>query len=218
MGGYRYRPTVGCGSPHDAVGIGTHNHRPTGDAGAAPTRGPHSTSYGKHTEHMTESAVRHTSRRSGGASMHVERRTRLQPVVKGPPGLPYICTCCGIHVTGTSFPLFFASEVHFDPWGFTPAMRRLSLAGARSACERERPCHSVGHPDAAGLILFFQTSLQLWCHVCIPKPADKAPSSHWQNAKRQRAGGPPAKHGTLGVKQNIIKANRPWRAPAIRWV
>ena len=43
--------------------------------------------------------------------------------------------------------------------GSTPAMRRLSLAGARSACKRERPCHSVGHPDVAGLISFFQTPL-----------------------------------------------------------
>ena len=49
--------------------------------------------------------------------MHVERRTRLQPVVKGPLGLPYVCSSCGIRITGTSFPLYFAPEVHFDPWG-----------------------------------------------------------------------------------------------------
>ena len=117
MGGYRYRPTVGCGSPHDAMGIGTHNHRPRGDAGAAPTRGPHNTSHGRHTEHKTKSAMSRASRSSGSAGMHVEGHTRLQPVAKSPLRLPYIYTCCGVCVPGTCSPLFSASEVHFDPWG-----------------------------------------------------------------------------------------------------
>ena len=35
-----HRPTVGCGSPQQAVCTGTHNHRPTGHAGATPARAP----------------------------------------------------------------------------------------------------------------------------------------------------------------------------------
>ena len=58
MGWYRCRPALGCGSSQDAVGIRTHNHQPTRDARAAPTRGPHNTSYRRHTEHRTEAHIR----------------------------------------------------------------------------------------------------------------------------------------------------------------
>ena len=51
-------PDVRCGSAHDAVGIRTGNHQPTGDAEAAPTRGPHNTSYRRHTEHKTEAHIK----------------------------------------------------------------------------------------------------------------------------------------------------------------
>ena len=54
MAGYKYRTTARCGSPHNAVGTWTHNHRPAGDAGSAPTWGPHSTSFRRRTEHRTE--------------------------------------------------------------------------------------------------------------------------------------------------------------------
>ena len=111
MGGYRYRPFVGCGTPHDAAGIRTHNQRPIGDAGEAPTRGPHSTSYRRHSEHRTEGAVRRTGRNHKCVGTHIERRTCLQPVVMDPPGLPYVCTCCSIRVTCISLPLLFVVRV-----------------------------------------------------------------------------------------------------------
>ena len=65
MGGYAHRPTVGCGPPHDAVGIGTHNHRPTGYAGSAPTRGPHRTSKQKQTEHKPDTQTNTYGRKRG---------------------------------------------------------------------------------------------------------------------------------------------------------
>ena len=82
MGGYSYRPTVGCGSPHDAVGIGTHNHRPTRDAGAAPTRGPHNMSFRRHTEHRTEAHAR------------VCRRWQQTKPSSSPPPRPARWICC----------------------------------------------------------------------------------------------------------------------------
>ena len=67
-----------------------------------PTRGPHNTPYRKHIEHRTDGAVRHNGKISGGAGTHIEGRTCLQPVVKDPRGLPYVCACCRIRVAGTS--------------------------------------------------------------------------------------------------------------------
>ena len=99
--------------------------------------------------------------------------------------------------------------------GSEPAMRRLSLAGARSACERERPCHTVGHPDAAGLISFFQTPLQLWCHVRVPRPADKAPSSHWQTQKvRERVGRPQSKGRSASSGRYYYEGKQPLASPS----
>ena len=61
--------------------------------------------------------------------------------------------------------------------GSAPAMRRASLMAVRLACERERPCHSVGHFDAASLTSSFQSPLQVWYHVGVPKPTYTATSS-----------------------------------------
>ena len=163
-GRVRVQTQANCGVWPTAVGTGTHNHRPTGYAGAVPTRGPHSTSKGKHTErkqvtqtdtyrqkerrvarhplpfpapgggyaggdrrrewardtsttHTTPGTKNRACKCGGFVSTRASGRTRLQPDTARLPSLLHIRVRYGVSIQGTSFLPFFASEVHFDPWG-----------------------------------------------------------------------------------------------------